>query len=92
MQRVQSRAALARDLVLAADIESADLTDLRADTRDRVRLELIDARKFELLRWRDAVEADLDSADPRSPWIDADMANLQRALRDATALHPPPMR
>ena len=76
----------ARQLVQAADIQIRDLEDIRAASTDLGRSVAIDQQIVAVSRYRDAVLADL--GEPRSPRLDADAANLRRAMQAAGATQP----
>jgi len=76
----------ARELVQVAEIQIRDLEDIRASSTDLGRIAAIDGQIVAISRHRDAVLADL--GEPQSPRLDADTANLRRAMESAGAVQP----
>jgi hypothetical protein len=79
-----------RELIVHADVELQNLNSIRARTADPAARVSIDGQIASITKWRDAVQVDA-MAPPGSPdraRLDADQANLQRAMVAGAAAMP----
>jgi hypothetical protein len=87
----QERApAEAADFLVTADLELRDLREMRARATDPAVVDSLDRQINAITRWRDAVQVDRAAPEgsPSRARLEADMANLERAMAEGAAAEP----
>jgi hypothetical protein len=80
----------ARDLVLAANLEMDDLTDIQYHARDDAFRVVVARQIASISSWRERLLVDMATTDEGR--MRTDMANLERAMRAGGATAPQPPR